>query len=232
MLTRAWARPTRRSAADLDFVGAFPADLTETVERFRPILLDEDVADGVRFDQTAFDAVALWQDSAFPGVRLVLRLGLETPDRDLHIDVGFNDPLVAAAEPFDYPTLFGPAARVWCCRPETMVGWKLHGLAEKGERRWRPKDLHDLWLTTGGAILSPDDLPPAIAAAFTSRGDPVSAAAGVLSATAWWGSKRSRARWDAFCQESRDTAPPEDLAVVVATVAERLRPAFARLGLT
>src|SRR5262249_1418621 len=98
----------------------------------------------------------------FPGVRLTLRAGLAEPDLAVQIDVGFRDPFVPPQEEVEYPSLAGAPFRVWCARAETMLGWKLHGLAEMGERRWRPKDLHDLLLIGEGVVPEPDTLAAAI----------------------------------------------------------------------
>jgi hypothetical protein len=230
MLTRLWVRPTPRPVQDLDFVGTGPPDVEATARRFLPALADPGVDDGVCLDPEASRVRGIWQETAFPGVRLLVRAGLGEADRDVQIDVGFNDPLVPPAERLDYPTLAaGPVAGVWACRPETMVGWKLHGLAETGARRWRPKDLHDLDLITGRMELRPGDLAPAVAVAFASRGFRPADAAAVLGPGAWWGTKRARLRWEEFRRAAGRAEVHADLTEVVKRVADRLRPALARL---
>lgn len=229
MLTRLWAAPTARPADDLDFVGTFPYSVEETARRFAPALRDTDIDDGVAFDPDGLRARAMWLDTGFPGVRLGIRVGLERPERELQIDVGFGDPLVPAAKLVEYPAATGDAARVWCAAPETMVGWKLHGLAETGERRWRPKDLYDLCLITENVGLNLDELVSAIAVAFTSRGYRTADAPAVFGAASWWGEKTAHARWREFCERGAGLGIPEDLAEVVARVERRLRPTLEQL---
>jgi hypothetical protein len=183
--------------------------------------------DGLRFDPTALRLRGIWQGTAFPGLRLVVRVGLERPDRDVQIDVGFNDPLVPAPELVEYPTLLGPPARLWCVRPETAVAWKLHGLHERGGQHWRPKDLHDLWLIGGRA--RPGELTGAVAAAFASRGDPVPAARSLLADADWWGTQSAGVRWREFRATVPDRTVPADLGAVVGRVRELLQPALERL---
>jgi hypothetical protein len=227
MLTRLWAAPAPRPAQDLDFVGIFPHGLEETVRRFAPALADRDLADGVLIDAAAFRARAIWEDSDFPGVRLTVRVGLGAADRDVQIDIGFGDPLVPLPQLVDYPTIIpGAPPRLWCCRPETMAGWKLHGLAEKGERLWRPKDLYDLLLIGERVELKVPELAQAIAVAFTSRGFRAEQAPAVLADAAWWASKTSLFRWADFRRRAEGLDVPEDLAEVVARVTARLRPAL------
>jgi hypothetical protein len=227
MLTRLWA-PTR-AAQDLDFAGAEILSVEETAQHFREALRDAPFDDGLRFDGAAFRARGIWQDTEFPGVRLFLRAGLGEPDLGLQIDVGFRDPFVPPPELVKYPALAGPPIRAWCCRPETMLGWKLHGLAELGERRWRPKDLHDLLLIGERPDLDADALALAIASAFTSRHYRVADAVAVFDPASWWAEKRAQARWDDFRRAADLPDIPENVARVAARVAARLRPALERL---
>ena len=227
MLTRSWV--PARVAQDLDFTSSTALSVEETARHFLPLLRDDAADDGLRFDNAAFRVIGIWQETAFPGVRLFLRVGLGAPNLSLSIDVGFRDPLVPPAEIVDYPSLIGPTFRTWCCRPETMLGWKLHGLAEMGERRWRPKDLYDLLLLGERFAPDADVLAAAIASAFTSRKYRVEDAAAVFSPASWWATKRSQVRWDDFRRAGDGLDIPEDVTQVVARVAARLRPALERL---
>src|SRR5262245_52995573 len=147
MITRLWASPFPRAANDLDFLGTFPHSATDTARRFLPLLAAEH-PDGVRFDVSRCTAKDIWEGSEFPGVRLTLFADVLGEPHVTTVDVGFGDPLVPAAEIVEYRFLTGEAARVWAVHPATLIGWKLHGLAEWGRARWRPKDWLDLWLLT------------------------------------------------------------------------------------
>jgi hypothetical protein len=210
-LTRAWIAPLRRPARDLDYVGDFPFDVGDTARRLAPALAI-DTGDGVVIDP-APAVRGIWLDTEFPGVRVELALGLGRADQRLSIDIGFRDPLVPPAASVE---LEG-GLRVRAVRPETQLAWKLHGLAEMGAS-WRPKDLADLWAIATRVALEPAALPPAIAAAFTSRGFPVAAAVAVLRAP-HWATKTARVRWAA---QPRDGVP--DLAQTLSDVREGLAP--------
>jgi hypothetical protein len=110
------------------------------------------------------------------------------------------------------------AIAVRACRPETQVGWKLHGLAERGAS-FRPKDLADLQLILRHVPMVTDDLPPAIVAAFESRGYTIADALAVLDAP-HWATKTARLRWEPY---------RSSLAEAVADVRDRLAPTFATL---
>src|SRR5689334_19244840 len=110
-------------------------------------------------------------------------------------------------------------ARLWMCRPETIVGRKLHALMHTGVLHWRPKDLNDLRLLLGRVPMHVADLPDAIAASFTSRGSTTAEARALFGRGSWWGMKTSRARWHDFVTDSPGQDVPADLAGVVADVA-------------
>jgi hypothetical protein len=108
-----------------------------------------------------------------------------------------------------------------------MAGWKLHGLAEKGERRWRAKDLYDLLLICEQTALDPSDLGPALAVAFTSRGFTAADARALLAPAAWWSAKGSGVRWEEFRRAGGAPAEVCELDEAVARVRARLLPALA-----
>lgn len=172
MITRLWAAPFPRVAQDLDFLGTFPHSVEGTAGRFLPTLAAEH-PDGVRFDVPRSTAKDIWEGSEFPGVRLTLFADVFGEQHVTTVDVGFGDPLVPPPAVAEYPLLGGGEARVWAVHPATLIGWKLHGLAEWGHARWRPKDLLDLWLLLGGRPHPPTPFRSALAssAAAASAGD-------------------------------------------------------------
>lgn len=208
-LTRAWIDPLPRPAQDLDYVGDFAFGVDDTVARFAPALACER-ADGIVIDPAQLVARGIWLDSGFPGVHLDVAIGIERADHRLGIDIGFGDPLVP-------PAVTWNGARA--VRPETQLAWKLHGLVEMADQ-WRPKDLADAWLIATRVPLAAAALPPAIAAAFESRGFAIAQATGMFD-DARWATKSARVRW----ANQRGLA----LADVIAELRASLRPAFAAL---
>jgi hypothetical protein len=206
-LTREWIDPMPRPTEDLDFVGDFTFDIDDTVARFEPAVACK-VDDGVRIDPAKLVARGIWLDTKFPGVHIDIAIGMERADQRLGIDIGFGDPLVPPA------TSWANGMRV--VRPETQLAWKLHGLVEMADQ-WRPKDLADLWLIATRVELEAAVLPPAIEAAFTSRGFTIAQACGALDDERWT-TKSARVRWASH----RGLV----LADVIGELRTRLRPAF------
>lgn len=225
MLTRWWVSPILRPAQDLDFAVARELPVDQVQETFRA-LLDIPMEDGIHF--TNLQARPIWQETEFPGVKLYFQAGLQKPGFDFSIDVGFNDPLIPEPELCAIPTLWMRSrAEVFCCRKETMIAWKLHGLYERGSRRWRPKDLHDLWLITNRDLCRSNiHLTEAIEAAFASRGDPPAMAPTILTNTEWWTAPRAKARWNDYRQGNPGLAIPSALEKVVQRVAKLLQPSL------
>jgi hypothetical protein len=230
MLLRLWLRPLARPAADLDLVATFPFSVAETARRFTPLLAGRGVDDGVTFDSERSRVEGIWLNTDFPGVRLFAAGEVAGVEDELSVDVTFGEPLVPAPELGVYPALGRKlAARLWMCRPETITGRKLHALRHMGMLHWRPKDLNDLRLLLGRVPMRLADLPGAIAASFTSRGDAPADARALFGRGSWWAMKTSSARWQDFVRQSRGQEVPRDLLRVVAEVAERLGPVLERL---
>lgn len=229
MLMRLWFRPCFRPAGDLDLVSTLPFSVEETARRFVPLLADRGVDDGVTFDSERFRVEGIWLNTTFPGVRLFVCGEVEGVEDDASVDVTFGEPLLPAPKLGDYPMRGGErTARLLMCRPETIVGRKLHALMHMGMLHWRPKDLNDLRLLLSRVPMNFADLPEAIAASFTSRGNTTADARSIFSSE-WWSLKMSSARWQDFVKESGEEDVPRRLACVVAEVAERLAPILERL---
>jgi hypothetical protein len=228
MLMRLWFRPWPRPAGDLDLTSPDEFSVDETARRFRPLLADRDVDDGVTFDPERFHARGIWLNTKFPGVRLFASGEVEGVEDDFTIDVTFGEPLVPRPELHEYPLDCGLTVGLWMCRPETIIGRKLHALMQMGMLHWRPKDLNDLRLLLTHMPLNFAELAGAIACSFSSRGNTTAEARSVFGPAAWWGMKMSAARWRDFVEESAGSVPG-DLSAVVAEVATRLQPVLEEL---
>jgi hypothetical protein len=227
MLTRIWAQPFPRVACDLDFLGVFPHSVRDAANRFLPSLAREH-EDGIRFGIRRCSAKGIWEETAFPGVRLSMVADVFGQEHHTTVDVGFGDPLVPPAELLAYPLLAGGTANIWAVHPATLIAWKLHGLAEWGEKRWRPKDVLDLWLLTGRFELPAETLAAAIQVAFESRGFAAADADRVLQ-SGIWESFPAKIRWEQFRRAQIGLPLDRPVAELVVEIRRRLAPALALL---
>jgi hypothetical protein len=228
LLTRMWVGPALRASQDGDFLALFDPEPEEAERRLREVLAGP-ADDGVQFDPESLLVEVIWRETPFPGMRAFVQAECAGEFFNVQADLGFGDPLVPPAGWVDYPTLLTGPARLLACRPETLVGWKLHGLFEHGVRRWRPKDLYDLHLLTAHVPLHADDLVEAIRGAFASRSAPLEDIPAVVYSRAWWGQEKNVAKWRKFCADPPADHPPGDLLSVAAEVARALCPAVGRL---
>src|SRR5262249_39810797 len=120
-------------------------------------------------------------------------------------------------------TACGESARVWVCRPESIVGQKLQALWHHGLVGWRPKDLNDLRVLLERLPLDPASLREAVTALFADLGGTLGAARRLLGAW-WWGLKFASARWSDYVRTPQGRDAPRELAVVVREVAGHLVP--------
>ncbi len=204
LLTRLWAGPSRRVTRDIDLLALFPRQ--EVAERVLAWVGSEGF----------LSQEAIWQETDFPGERFQV----EVDGEPVQIDVGFGDPLEPPAGWLDYPLVGGPA-RVLAAAPELMAAWKLDGLIEHGVRRWRAKDLHDLWLITGCCRLDADVLRRAARVAFDTHRHDIGATLRLLHDAAWWGTEAVRLRWDKY-RGAAGVDVPADVVWLAAEVAARL----------
>jgi hypothetical protein len=223
MLLRHWFRPLPRPALDLDLVAPSPLTVEEATHRYLPLFADAAVSDGVAFDTDRLRVEGIWQHTDNPGVRIHASGAVGEDEADFQVDVSGGPPPRPAPVFGELPTACGQPARVWMCRPESIVGQKIQALWHLGMLGWRPKDLSDLCLLLERLPMGPTSLREAITAAFADLGGTGADARGLFGASSWWGMKLSSARWQDFVK-SRGRGAGADLAAVVAFVAGRLAP--------
>jgi hypothetical protein len=177
----------------------------------------DDCADGVTFYIDSLQIKGIWLETEFPGLRINIDAALGEYQRNIQIDIGFGDPLVLPPEWINYPTFLGDAVNLQAVRPETMVGWKIHGLVELGPRRWRPKDLYDLMLYIE-VPLDDAQLSSSIAVAFSSRNTPLQDVLEMLVAPNSWNNSKGRNQWKWYQRKAPTQTMPEDFLSVVTAV--------------
>lgn len=227
MALRLFVENAARPVEDLDFLALFPFDPARTAALVEAAC-QRAAADEINLRFSASEVI--WAETAFPGVRSIARATTPDGELDLQIDVGFGDPLVPDAQEIAYPTGEHEApVRVRVCRPETLLGWKLHGLYERGPGRWRPKDLFDVHLLLTHASLQSAAIPSAVRSAFESRGDSPALMANLLEGR-FGKSPWSARKWASFRRSRPEGSVPEDLGALVASVSAALAPILASPG--
>ncbi|MEO1427934.1 MAG: nucleotidyl transferase AbiEii/AbiGii toxin family protein [Cyanobacteria bacterium J06632_19] len=221
MLTRIWVPRERRIAEDVDFLGLYPFDIQITKEKFQTILKNTYFIDEVIFDIDSLEVTGIWLETEYPGARVNINAAFENYQKNIQIDVGFGDPIVPPPQWIDFPTLTTKNIKLQAVTPETMFGWKLHGLVEQGIKRWRPKDLYDLMLFSSYIQLDETKVRAAISTAFSSRNTNLEEIYYLLSTPEWWDRSKNRGKWKWYIRRKPEQNMPEDFLSIVALVTQR-----------
>ncbi len=176
----------QRRALDVDLVWRDDGDPTPAIRR---VLLRE-VADGVTFEER-IRVDAMHVAGALAGYRYIIAARVDGVGLDVMIDVRTD--LTLGLQPTREKFEEGV---VWMCRPETIVGRKLHVLAEAGPRHWRPKDLMDVSRLLGA---NPDL--DALKQGIHEASPDAAFLRELFTATGWWTDPRARMRWRRYEHE-------------------------------
>ncbi len=186
--------PGARAPADVDYLvpgdaaGFDPAALEQAV---RAIAARPDPAIGL----DVISAEVIFGETASPGLRAHLAGGPgDERGQRFQIDLAVGDPMCVPPRPI----AVDGAGHVLACAPETLFGWKLHGLCEHGAGRWRAKDLFDLDLLWRHGGLDRMQARAAAALAFSSRGLALAALDDFRTREGWGLSRGGRRKWRAL----------------------------------
>lgn len=168
--------PGARAPADVDYVA--PGDATT----FDAAAIEA----AVRAITDVAGAEVIWGETETPGVRLFLD--------GFQLDVAVGDPMCVPPRPL----AIAGVGEVLACAPETLFGWKTHGLAEFGRGKWRAKDLFDLDLLWRYAPLDHATTRAAIELAFSSRALPLAALDDFRTRPTWGQSFGGGRKWRAL----------------------------------
>ena len=231
MLTRLWISPDKRIAEDVDFLGLYVFDIESTKEKFINIFsstnINTNFTDEVIFDIDSVEVTGIWLETEYPGVRININAVFEDYQKNIQIDIGFGDPMVPPPQWIDYPMLTTDKSnrynkyKLQTVTPEIMFGWKLHGLVEQGIKRWRPKDLYDLFLFTSYIELDETLVKKSIFTAFNSRNTTFEEIYYILSTPEWWDRSKNRGKWKWYIRRKPEQNIEADFLSIVATVSQR-----------
>ncbi len=191
--------PGARAPADVDYL------VSDDAAGFDPAALDREVRAIAAAADPAAAATApalaivstevIFGETASPGLRAHVAGG--TGGERFQIDLAVGDPMCVPPRRI----AVADVGEVLACAPETLFGWKLHGLCEHGPGRWRAKDLFDLDLLWRHAGLDLAATRAAVALAFGSRGLPLAALDDFRARDAWGTSRGGRRKWRALADD-------------------------------
>lgn len=192
MLVRQWFPNGDRPARDIDLVCALPYDPSDLRERIAKVLATP-CDDGVELEPERFRLDLLWPQSRQPGMRLFAAGLVDGKLGEMSLDLTFHLDVWPQATREDVSLERGEA-RLWLCQPEMIVARKLIVTAEQGRRRWRPKDLVDMWWMLRELDIDPSILGDTIERTVPSGDAPHVPLAALLD-RGWWEERVAMSRW-------------------------------------
>ena len=199
-------------------------------DTFRAICAEPVADDGVVFDHTGLQAVAIREVAEYGGVRVRTTATIAGARVPIQVDAGFGDAVTSASVEIDYPTLLdNPAPHLRAYPAETVVAEKFEALTTLGIANSRLKDFYGLWLIAQTFEFRQRGLIEAVQRTFERRGTaaPLDTPVGLTDefAAAW------AAQWRAFLGRQRMTAAPDVFATIIADLRGFLMPLVVRVPL-
>jgi len=197
--------PDARPPADVDYL--LPGDVTTFDPQALAATVASIVAHADEVPLTISSTEVIFGETRSPGLRAHLVAG----DVSFGVDLAVGDPMCVPPQ----AVTIAEVGDVLACAPETLFGWKAHGLCEYGPGKWRAKDLFDLDLLWQHAAIDPAHCRAALELAFSSRDFQLSALDDFRTRPTWGTSRGGTRKWRAL---RKDHAGIDDLLVVRARV--------------
>ncbi len=224
LLARHWFTPFKWMPSDIDFMLPKALPAKDLLKKIITILNVRNIDDSLFYDATAISYEVIWAETDKPGLRLIIPTRLTGYDKTLkcQIDISYGDPVVPTPKFAEFSCLLpDQSILIKCVAKETSAGWKLYGLFERSNERWRPKDLFGLyWLLKMDSI----DI-SAVLASFKAtsvvRDTPLELASRLFEGN-FASSRNSQKLWQKFIRVQPQFNLPEDVHAVAEFVKEKL----------
>jgi len=231
LLLTAWQGSDFRATQDIDLLGRMNNDLDSVIAAFRDVCRQNVEPDGLAFDADRVRGERITEEADYHGVRIYLHGRLGNARLDVHVDIGFADPIVPGPVELEYPVLLDlPAPRLRGYSEPSVVAEKLHAIVRLGRLNSRMKDFHDLWFLARHFTFDGTILAQAITATFAQRHTSVPAQP--LGLTPDFANQPDkRTQWAAFLKRlatthynARPCDLPDELPQLIASLAAFLNP--------
>lgn len=165
-----WEENPHRPTNDVDLLGLQQGSPETLRDIFRDICTAPIEDDGLIFDGNSIEAAEIREDTAYGGIRVVLRALVENAKISLQIDIGFGDAVTPKARIASYPVILDFPAPVLRVYPrETVTAEKFQTMVTLGVLNSRMRDYYDLWILARDFEFSGKTLQDAIRKTFARR---------------------------------------------------------------
>ena len=219
-----WGARTSRPTKDIDLLAHTENSVDAVVAMIQEICRQPVEPDGLMFDVGSVKGVTIKEDAEYSGVRVTLRVTLQSARVSLQIDVGFGDVVTPRAAMTEYPVLLDFAApRLLGYSRETVVAEKFEALTKRGLLNSRMKDFYDLLVLSRQFDFDGATLSNAIVRTFTNRNTNVQAVPIALT-VAFASDIVKQTQWEGFLRKTKLDSAPTSLQSVIDELTPFLRP--------
>ncbi len=147
MMYLAWSTETSRMTKDIDFKGV---DISNSVETLRTCMLDImqtelPCDDALDFDPESLRIEDIIHDGDYQGRRVKMIARIAKSRIHVHLDIGFDDPIVPQAQTITIPDMLeGEGIELRGYTMESLAAEKIHAMANLGAKNSRIKDFFDV----------------------------------------------------------------------------------------
>jgi predicted nucleotidyltransferase component of viral defense system len=204
-----WTGQAHRPTRDLDLLG-WGSSAIEDVKTTMRSICEMSGEDGIVFDASSVEGMAIKEDDEYNGVRIKLNGQLAGARIPMQIDIGFGDAVYPDPEFASFPVLLSMAApRIRAYPRESVIAEKLHAMVELDIRNSRMKDFYDIWFMATTWEFELETLNKAIEASFQQRGIAVPRRLPFALTEDFSNDAHKRQQWGAFINRlnSGDKAP-------------------------
>lgn len=225
LLLLVWLGDKIRPTRDADLLGFGDLSDDALAALFAEVCAIGVEDDGLTFDPASIRVSDIRPGDAYGGRRLTLLAHLGRARLNLQVDVGIGDAVVPEPDWIEYPSLLDlPRPRLRAYRPETAIAEKVHAMVVLGLRNSRMRDFFDIHALAQSRAFEGQTLAMAIRSTFGRRGTEIPRKLPAALTRAFAEEPGKQAQWTSFLMKNRLDDTPEDLARILAELADFLGP--------
>jgi len=220
-----WIGESARTTRDADLLGF--GDLSD--DRLREIFTDLCTVtvkpDSMKYLANSLRIMPIREENAYGGRRIHIQARLGNARLQLQIDVGIGDAVTPEPVWIELPQMLDlPAPRMKAYRPETSIAEKLETIVARDLLNSRLKDYFDIYVLSMNVSFELSVLSRAVKDTFERRGTPPPSEPPMGLTQAFVDEPGKPLQWRSFLNKVGATGVPDDLAIIIQSVAAFLVP--------
>jgi len=197
-----WNEDLHRPTRDIDLLSFGDNDVPHLESVFRQIVNQEE-DDGLVFDVDSVSGIEIKEYADYSGVRLTGFANLKNARIPFHVDIGYGDAVVPAAEEIKLPVYLDlPAPQLRAYPVYAVIAEKFQAMVMLGIANSRMKDFYDIRVIAQSMILDGNILAQAMKATFETRKTAISTEDLALFSYEFKQNTGKSIQWNAFLNKN------------------------------